>query len=102
MEWSIGATKGKCCCIHNDLYAGGERSGKYAKPNVLSAAANAHAHADMPITIMPPSATAPPSAHSVCGPPFHCTPLHYHTLLCVHSCTPVSALVFACTVIYFT
>ena len=29
----IGASKGKCACIHTDLYAGGERSGKHAKPD---------------------------------------------------------------------
>ena len=71
MEWSIGTTKGKCCHIHNDPYAGGERSGKCTKPDVLSAAACAHACAHVPITIVPPSATAPLSAHtaSIVPPP---------------------------------
>jgi hypothetical protein len=49
-ERSIGVAKGKCHCIHNDPYAGGERSGKHAKPDALSTVANAHA-----CTCAPPS-----------------------------------------------
>jgi hypothetical protein len=44
IEQCIGAMKGK----HHkypDPYATGERSGKHAKPNILSAAANKHARA---------------------------------------------------------
>ena len=56
---SIGVAKGKRRRVHNDPYAGGERSGKRAKPGATSAAANAHARA----CAIPPSATAPtPSA----------------------------------------
>ena len=32
-NWSIGAAKGKRRCIYQDPYAGGERSGKHAKPD---------------------------------------------------------------------
>jgi hypothetical protein len=62
-EQSIGITNGKHCCIHNDPYAGGERSGKHTKPNALSAAVNVHARAcvPLPVSATPPSATAPPS-----------------------------------------
>jgi hypothetical protein len=40
---SIGVAKGKKVRIYNDPYAGGERSGKRAKPDALSAAANVRA-----------------------------------------------------------
>jgi hypothetical protein len=52
---SIGVAKGKCHLVHSDLYAGGERSGKRAKPDATSTAANACARA----CAVPPSATAP-------------------------------------------
>jgi len=56
---SIGVAKGKRRLVHSDPYAGGERSGKRAKPDATSAAANARARA----CAVPPSATAPsPSA----------------------------------------
>ena len=65
-EQSISLTKGKCLHIHNDPYAGGERSDKCAKPDVLSATANAHAcvptSAPISATPAPPSATVPPSS----------------------------------------
>jgi hypothetical protein len=38
IAWSIGIVKGKRHCIHNDPYAGGERSGKCAKPDTPSTA----------------------------------------------------------------
>jgi hypothetical protein len=41
---SISIAKGKKVWIYNDPYTGGERSGKCAKPDTLSAAANVHAH----------------------------------------------------------
>jgi hypothetical protein len=44
-ERSIGAAKGKKRKIYEDPYAGGERSGKRAKPDALSAAANDRARA---------------------------------------------------------
>jgi hypothetical protein len=52
---SIGVAKGKCRQVHSDPYTGGERSGKQAKPDAMSAAANAHAR----MCAIPPSATAP-------------------------------------------
>ena len=58
-EWSIGSRKGKHTRIHNDPYAGGERSGRCAKPNVVSAAANAHVRTAVPSSSVPgPSALA--------------------------------------------
>jgi pyruvate/2-oxoglutarate dehydrogenase complex dihydrolipoamide acyltransferase (E2) component len=45
-EQSIGVTKGKRRRIHQDPYAGGERSGKRTKPDALSATANARARAN--------------------------------------------------------
>jgi hypothetical protein len=74
---SIGAAKGKRRRVHSDPYAGGERSGKRAKPDATSAAANACARACAappsataptpsvsPKTLAPPSSTMPaPSAH---------------------------------------
>src|SRR6266851_10046470 len=57
---SISTAKGKHHRVHSDPYTGGEQSGKHAKPDVTSAAANARARA----CAVPPSATAPtPSAH---------------------------------------
>jgi hypothetical protein len=38
---SIGVAKGKHCQVHSNPYAGGERLGKWEKPDVTSAAANA-------------------------------------------------------------
>ena len=58
-EWSIGSRKGKRTCIHNDLYAGGERSGRRAKPDAVSATVNACVHAAIPSSSVPgPSALA--------------------------------------------
>src|SRR6266851_2953500 len=57
---SIGAAKGKRHRVHSDPYAGGKRSGKRAKPDVTSAAANARACT----CAVPPSMTVPtPSVH---------------------------------------
>jgi len=53
-EKCIGAVKGKCC-KYSDPYATGERSGKHAKPDAVSAAANECARATVPA---PPCATA--------------------------------------------
>ena len=64
-ERSIGAVKGKRKRLHNDPYAGGERSGKRAKRDALSQAsqaANAHAPAPSPLSAPPaPSPDAPPA-----------------------------------------
>jgi hypothetical protein len=57
-EKSIGIAKGKRRRIHQDPYAGGERSGKNAKPDALSAMANVRActnAAPSPIVPFPPS-----------------------------------------------
>jgi hypothetical protein len=57
-EKSIGITKGKQRRIHQDPYTGGERLGKNAKPDALSAMANACActnAAPSPIVPFPPS-----------------------------------------------
>ena len=47
-ECSVGAVKGKHKRLHEDPYAGGERSGKRAKPDAWSQAANARMHMDVP------------------------------------------------------
>jgi len=54
-EQCIGAVKGKCR-KYSDPYAAGERSGKRAKPDAVSAAANDRARATVPPP--PPSAAA--------------------------------------------
>jgi len=46
---SIGIVKGKRCCIHNDPYAGGERSGKRVRPDAPS-----------PANAPPPQLLSPP------------------------------------------
>jgi len=63
-ERCIGAAKGKCACKYTDLYAGGERLGKHAKPDAVSATANERAHAAMPAVPM----YAPPHACPVLAP----------------------------------
>src|SRR5216683_1195015 len=58
---SIGVAKGKCCWVHSDPYAGGKRSGKRAKPDVTSAAANARAHVcAVPLSTTAPTPSTPP------------------------------------------
>ena len=59
-ERSIGVTKGKRRHIHDDPYAGGERSGKHAKPDVVSAKANANVcvHAPSSTFVAAPLASA--------------------------------------------
>ena len=59
MEQSIGIAKGKRRRVHEDPYAGGERSGKHVKPNALSAVANALACTSASTAV---PATAPASA----------------------------------------
>jgi hypothetical protein len=64
-ERSLGAVKGKRKRLHNDPYAGGERSGKRAKRDALSQAsqaANACVPAPSPLYAPPaPSPDAPPA-----------------------------------------
>ena len=61
-ECSIGVVKGKHKHLHNDPYAGGERSGKCAKPDAVSRAA---CHVPTPSPVAPSPATSSPIA----GPP---------------------------------
>ena len=53
-EKCISAVKGKCPYKHStsDSYGAGERSGKHAKPDAVSAAANEHACSATPITVL--------------------------------------------------
>jgi hypothetical protein len=64
-ERSIGIVKGKCKRLHNDPYAG-ERSGKCAKSDALSQAANARARGHTPSPSAPPP---PPNVPSPVRPP---------------------------------
>ena len=64
-DWSIGIAKGKRHRIYEDPYAGGERSGKYAKSDAQSAASNARARLALPL----PGPPGPPPALSLPGPP---------------------------------
>jgi hypothetical protein len=45
---SISVIKSKKCCMHTDPYVGGEQSGRHAKPDVISIAANQHACTALP------------------------------------------------------
>ena len=56
-EKCIGTVKGKCTYKYSDPYAAGKRLGKYAKPDVISAAANECARTAMP---PPPPLCLPP------------------------------------------
>ena len=58
-EQCIGAAKGKHH-KYTDLYAGGKRSGKHTKPDVVSTTANTLAHTAMPAPAVPVSAVLPP------------------------------------------
>ena len=58
-EQSIGVAKGKRRRVHEDPYAGGERSGKRTKPNALFATANALARTSASTAV---PAAAPTSA----------------------------------------
>ena len=71
-EQRIGASKGKCSCKYSDPYAAGERLGKCAKPDAVSATTNecACACAAVPTpTVHPPCCCAYPCMHV----PFHCS-----------------------------
>jgi hypothetical protein len=84
IAWAIGIANRKHCCTYSDPYAGGKCSGKWAKPDVLSAKANRHACA-----CVPPFATAPtvasthhtPTAMAVVPPPSPSAPDLVHTCL---------------------
>jgi len=57
-ERCIGPVKGKRRCKYSDPYATGERSGKRAKPDAVSATANEYAHTRTVPAPPPPCATA--------------------------------------------
>ena len=67
---SIGAPKGKRKCLYTDPYAAGERPGKRAKPDALSAEANARARAPQ---IPPPPNALPFPTVLPHAPPFAST-----------------------------
>ena len=64
-EKCIGAVKSKRARKYGDLYAAGERSGKCAKPDAISTAANEHARAAVP---PPPPLCMPPVAPAHASP----------------------------------
>ena len=74
-DWSIGVAKGKHRRTYEDPYAGGERSGKHAKPDALSAK-KARVHVPLrpgsplgvPFPPGPLSALAPPTVLPFPGP----------------------------------
>jgi hypothetical protein len=79
---SISVTKGKKQHLHQDPYAGGEQSGKHAKPDMLSTVATTQVHAYMapsrPSPLMPtsvciPTSQAPPSAATSSLAPAPCS-----------------------------
>ena len=98
-EQSISLTKEKCRHIHNDLYAGGERSSKCTKLDALSAAVNVCVPAPAPVpisaTLSPPSTTVPPSSTA---PMLHLSPClcpsHRITIYFFES-------IFFCTLLYY-
>ena len=69
---SISEPKPKRRCIYADPYASGERSGKLAKPDALSATANAHARA--PPIPPPPNVLSPPPVFPLAPVPAACIP----------------------------
>ena len=90
-ERSIGAPKGKRKCLYTDPYAGGERSGKRAKPDALSAEANARARAPQflpPCTALPFPSLLPPA------PSFASTP---DTIACAPGPSPLFSGAFSFT-----
>jgi hypothetical protein len=81
--WAIGIANRKRHHTYSDPYAGGERLGKWAKPNALSAEANRHAHVCVPPFAMAPAVTSTshaPTAMAVVPPPSPSAPdlVHMH------------------------
>jgi len=93
-ERCIGPVKGKCAHKYTDPYAGGKRSGKHAKPDAVSSAANERTRAAMcavpmhapphaPLVLAPthmsPSAAAAGSTacYSTCGNPSTVVPFAF-------------------------
>jgi hypothetical protein len=70
---SIGVAKGKRCRTYEDPYARGERSGKHAKPDAQSAAANARVRLASgmapPLEGVPGPFLPPPAFPPVFAPP---------------------------------
>ena len=66
---AIGAAKSKCCQVYTDPYAGGERPGRLARPNVVMATTNQRVHAHVLLAMQPTQAHAPlaymPLAHAL-------------------------------------
>ena len=71
MEKRIGAVKGKCPHQHStsDSYATRERSGKCAKPDAVSTAANEHACTTVPIAAPSQAAVLAPACMSLSAAP---------------------------------
>jgi len=70
----IGPVKGKRARKYTDPYAAGKRSGKHAKPNAVSVAANERAHASVPAPLPPsPRVDSPARASPSAARPFTCT-----------------------------
>jgi hypothetical protein len=69
-ERSLGVVKGKRKRLHNDPYAGGERSGKRAKPDALRASQAANTRSQVPDPF-PPSAPPPSEPFPPYVPPPH-------------------------------
>jgi hypothetical protein len=66
---SIGVVKGKRRCIHNDPYAGGERSGKRARPDAPSPANAPPPTVESTPGITLPGPTVPAQARATVPPP---------------------------------
>ncbi|KAH9173877.1 hypothetical protein EDB89DRAFT_2068386 [Lactarius sanguifluus] len=84
----IGETNRKRNCANQDPYGASEQSGKRAKPDARSTAANTRARADTEPTPARPAASAPPS--SLPTPPMHAlthAPTHALTHAPTHALT---------------
>jgi hypothetical protein len=84
-ERSIGIVKGKYKCLYNDPYARGERSGKRAKLDALSQAANARARAHAPSLSVPPP---PPNMPSPTHPPHVPPPFTFFPIMPIFANRP--------------
>jgi hypothetical protein len=82
---AIGIVKGKQCRVYTNPYAGGERPGKLAKLNAVSATANQSMQpplASQPTSAhtLPPTFIPPPVSQPIPGPVFSHTLPPSHTL----------------------
>jgi len=91
---AIGTAKGKHHLVYTDPYAGGERPGRLAKPDAVSAVANQKVCSCVapPAHMLPPTLAAPfpPISQPIPGPTFHTLPL---TPACVSDQTPPHAAI---------